>query len=107
MSRSFRWSIGLTILIAMANGCVSPALFEARTELHSDGRATGRSGSRRRDVAGGGPSASLAVPLEGCGPGKIPPAFAKEHRDSGDRKYFTAQGAPEPGGDSRSFPSRH
>ena len=93
MGRSVRGFIGLTFLLAVADGCVSPALFEARTEIRSDGSC---------DRTIWQPEGEM-LPAEALRPQwrarwktvaavATPPAFATEQPHGGDRKYFTARG---------------
>ena len=99
MSRSLREYIGLTFLIAMAGGCGSPALFEARTEVHSDGSCDRTIWQPEGEMS---PAEALQPAWKArwktVAAAKIPPAFAKDHQPGDEHHYFTAHGSfPRPG----------
>ena len=94
MSRSFRWQIALSLLIAVTGGCGSPALFEARTEVHSDGSCDRTIWQPEGEML---PAEALQPPWKArwktVAAAAIPPAFAKDHQPDGEHHYFMAQGS--------------
>jgi hypothetical protein len=89
--RSARWMM-LPVLVALA-GCGAPAVVQVETVIRSDGSCERTIWQPREELL---PEQALTREWSdrwnSIRPVKVPPFFAQQQPDGGDRRYFTASG---------------